>query len=191
MSSMKFLRRMLFGILLCFSTSVAAHDRQPFLHEFGELRVYFSDWLVVCDDWGNGSCRAVYYVLGDDDTTFFGESVLRLHQASAGGPIEFEFYDQGAPDPMGLMFMDVDGHQIASLSPRTDYSAYMANGQSSVMETIQINSPRNVARVVSEMKAGRWLTINYQRTSDERKEVAISLRGISAALRFMDRQLGK
>ncbi len=191
MSSIKFLYRMLFGILLCFSTSVAAHDRQPFMHEFGELRAYFSDWLVVCDDWGDGPCRAVYYVLGDDGATFFGESVLRLHQTSAGGPIEFEFYDQGSPEPMALMFMDVDGHQAASLSPRTDYSAYMANGQTQILETIQINGQRNVERIVSEMKAGRWLTINYQRTPDERKDVAISLRGISAALRFMERQLAK
>ena len=30
-----------------------------FLHEFGELRAYFKDWLVVCEDEGRGACRAV------------------------------------------------------------------------------------------------------------------------------------
>ncbi len=191
MLSLKFFRNALFCALLVFSSGAAAHNAKPFLHQFGELRVYFHDWLVVCDDWGDGPCRAVYYVLGEDGETFFGESVLTLRREQAGAPIEIEFFDRGAPEPSGLMFIRVDGHEIASLSPRTDYSAYMPNGTTQVMETVQFNTRRNVEQMVSEMRAGRWMEIDYQRTPDERKQVAISLRGISASLRFMDRQLAR
>ena len=184
----KFLRRAAFGALLVLCSGAAAHDARPFLHEFGELRVYFKDWLVVCDDWGKGACRAVYYVLGEDGETFFGESVLRLHRAQTGAPIEIEFFDRGAPEPTGLMFIRVDGHEIASLSPRTDYSAYMYNGTTQVMETVQFNNRRSVERMIAEMRAGRWLQFDYQRTATERKQVNISLRGLTASLRFIDRQ---
>ncbi len=191
MSSLKLFRNALFGMLFALSSGAAAHNAKPFLHEFGELRVYFHDWLVVCDDWGNGSCRAVYYVLGDGGDLFFGESVLRLHREQAGAPIEIEFFDRGSPEPAGLMFIRVDGNEIASLSPRTDYSTYMSNGTTQVMETVQFNNRRTVERMISEMRAGRWLEIDYQRTPDERKQVAISLRGLTASLRFIDRQLAR
>jgi invasion protein IalB len=188
MSSPKLFRNALLGALLFVSSGAAAHNAKPFLHEFGELRVYFHDWLVVCDDWGNGPCRAVYYVLGEDGDTSFGESVLRLHRERAGAPTEIEFFDRGAPEPSGLMFIRVDGHEVLSLSPRTDFSAYSTGG-SQVMETVQFNNHRNVERMISEMRAGRWMEIDYQRTSDERKQVTISLRGLTASLRFIDRQL--
>lgn len=186
----KWLKAILTTFVIMIPTVSIAHDARPFYHEFGELRVYFRDWLVVCDKFGDGPCRAVYYVLGDDGETFFGTSVLRIHKDSKNADARFELYDKDAPVPSGLMFMRVDGKEVASLSPSTDMMLNVVGQDSPIVDTLTISKSRIVDPVIEAMRAGRYLSIHWPR-GDAAKEIRISLRGFTAAMRFIDRQLAR
>ena len=87
---LRILFRMLFITVLmvfcCMNAKVSiAEDGKPFIHEFGELRVYYKYWLAVCDKNREGVCRMVAFNLSGTET-FFGRSELSVSPEQDGTP---------------------------------------------------------------------------------------------------------
>jgi hypothetical protein len=63
-----------------------------FLHPHGELRAYHGDWLAVCEEAGDGPCRAVQIMLEPSETRV-GPARLALERRE-GGRVDVVFHHQ-------------------------------------------------------------------------------------------------
>ena len=156
-----------------------------FLHSFGELRSYHGDWLDVCDDAGKGACRAVQTVLRKDGPTFFGESRLTLRAQDGGFAIEV--YDAGLPDGIGAtVVFDFGREQVPVTGWKVGEAAF-----DNVAETIAITDPAVVTPLMALIRAQRWLTVRYDLPDGTVGTARFSLRGSTAALDALTRQIAR
>ena len=170
------------GLLWLIATGGYAADGKPFIHPFGELRVYFRDWLVVCDESGNGSCRMVNYVYASvrPADPFFPKSRLSITPAQAGVAGVIEFYDAGAAADIGYLGIAIDGKQFP-----LERADYQTPTQTRMMESYFIHARDTLEQVVEHAIPGRWLAISYGHSADEYTTVTFSLLGFTRALEFI------
>ena len=151
----------------------AAQAEGWFLHPEGELRAYHGDWLAVCDNGGEGPCRAVQILLEPGETRV-GPARLVLEQNGVGG-LDIVFHHlalfEGVRDPLVL---EVDGDAV-TLAP--DHWAPGEPGRPNVIAAFHIADPALAEALVTRMKAGWRLTLRH-----DAGEATFSLRGVTAAL---------
>jgi len=144
-----------------------------FLHPFGELRAYHGDWLAVCNDAGEGPCRAVQIMLEPGETRV-GPARLSLEQAETGR-FDVVFHHEalmgGVRDPLVL---DIDGDLLTLSSGQW---APGEPGRPNVIAAFHIADPALAETLLARMKAGRRLTLRH-----DAGEARFSLRGVTAAL---------
>jgi hypothetical protein len=162
--------------------SSAARDGKPFIHKFGELRVYYKDWLVVCGKNGEGACRMVAYNRSGTET-FFGRSALTVFPEQDGVPAHIEFYCSGAPKLQKTPVKIKIGEMIADLQPGVDIF------DADTMETYDIRGDA-VHKIVEMMKVGRFISIHYGEKGVE-KEETFSLRGAAKSLSYIADRLSQ
>jgi len=179
------MRKYILILLIALSSlNLYAKDGVPFIHSFGELRVYFKDWLVVCADKGEGECRMVNYVnIGTDaDTGFFPESRLTITPNQRSKPTSLDFYHKDAPSQIDGITVSVDSEKFLF-----DAEDYQTPTQSRIMETYIIKNETKLEKMIMESKLGRWLRFTYYK-GDNYKSVNFSLRGFSKAYEFIKKQ---
>lgn len=172
-------------IVLLFVTSIHlfAKDGVPFIHSFGEERVYFKDWLVVCANKGQGECRMVNYLNRTNSQKidgFFPDSRLSITPNQGDMTTSLDFYDQNAPSDIKGITISVDGEIFMF-----DASDYQTPTQSRMMETYIIKNANKLDKIIQESKSSRWLTFIYQDINSEYKRVKFSLRGFAKAYEFI------
>ncbi|CAA6818555.1 MAG: Unknown protein [uncultured Sulfurovum sp.] len=179
---------MLIILMLGTTVNLSAKDGVPFIHSFGELRVYYKDWLVVCADKGDGECRMVNYVNKDSSqkTGFFPDSRLTLIPAQLGKAASIDFFDKGAPSEVNGISIDVDGKAFS-----VQASGYDTPEKNRVMETYIVHDEVTLKEVVKLSKPARWLTFSYEGISGQVSKVRFSLRGFTKALAFIKKQESK
>jgi invasion protein IalB len=150
-----------------------------FLHPYGELRAYHGDWLAVCDNAGEGPCRAVQIMLEPGETRV-GPARLALERRNSGR-FDIVFHHQaligGVRDPLALV---IDGQSL-TLAP--DQWATGEPGLPNVIAAFHIVDPALIETLVARMKAGRRLTLRH-----DAGEAHFSLRGVTAALAAIEAQ---
>lgn len=153
-----------------------------FLHQFGELRAYHGDWLAVCDNGGEGPCRAVQILLEPGETRV-GPARLALARSDTGR-FDVIFHHQllfdGVHDPLVL---EIDG---AALTLEPGQWAPGEPGLPNVIAAFHIADPALAETLVARMKAGRRLTLRHDAGAAE-----FSLRGVTAALAAIDAQVAR
>jgi len=171
-----------FVVVLWFSL-LGAKEGVPFIHSFGELRVYYKDWLVVCKDKGEGECRMVNYLNQNNQTTgFFPNSRLSIVPMQGSNQLVLDFYQHNAPET-------IDGISIELGQKRFDFNSsdYKTPEQTRMMETYMIYHQSKLASVIEESKGARWLTFTYH-LKNHTQSVKFSLRGFTKALKFIYKQ---
>lgn len=153
-----------------------------FAHPFGELRAYHGDWLAVCNDLGQGPCRAVQTPLEPGETRV-GMARLALERGPDGG-MTITLSDLAMPEAgPATPRLFVDGREAAL--PAGSW-APGEPGLPGVLHSMAITDPALVADLLAQMKAGRWLELRH-----EGGAVTFSLRGVTAALAAIETQAGK
>ena len=150
-----------------------------FLHEFGELRAYFKDWLVVCEDEGRGACRAVQYQPDPDGDGTWGIARMAVHRLSQGGHglvLYIKGMNSAAAHPVTVL-IDERSWQLAPEDWRPGDLAVR-----NVAETITFTDPLIADQVLGAMRAGLSMTV----TSGDGQTAMISLRGLTASRLAMD-----
>ncbi|HHH19945.1 MAG TPA: hypothetical protein ENK86_05510 [Campylobacterales bacterium] len=175
-------------ILVVISLNLLAKDGVPFVlsKPFDELRVYYKDWLVVCNDRGAGTCRMVNYVYRPENherQSFFPDSRLSITPAQEAQEAVLDFYDRGAPSEITELSVSVDRDRFAF-----DSADYQTPEQNRIMETYLVTNPNKLTQVIDLSKPARWLTIKYTGSSGESHTVRFSLMGFTKALAFIERQ---
>ncbi|MBU1668210.1 hypothetical protein KKC13_07295 [bacterium] len=174
-------------ILILFGTSLnlSAKDGVPFIHPFGELRVYFKDWLVVCADKGEGECRMVNYVNHDSKqkTGFFPDSRLTIVPAQSEKTASLDFYHKNAPSVIDSITIAVDRKKLS-----LDSEDYQTPEQNRMMETYVVDNETKLNTIIEASKPGRWLTFTYAYPDNQHKKVRFSLRGFTKAFAFIAKQ---
>lgn len=175
-------------ILVGISLNLSAKDGVPFLlpKPFDELRVYYKDWLVVCNDRGAGTCRMVNYVYRPDNherQSFFPDSRLSITPAQGTQEAVLDFYDRGAPPAINGLSLSVDQDRFAF-----DSADYQTPEQNRIMETYLVTHPNKLSQIIHLSKPARWLTVKYTGSSGESHTVRFSLMGFTKALAFIERQ---
>lgn len=184
------------GMLGLLLTSAYAKDGQPFIHSFGELRVYFQDWLVVCEDNGRGVCRMVNIKLTNPTDHFFGNSQLTvypgLQQPRKSAMPEYanlafmQFFKRDMPTLQGKVSIAVDGKEITELQPHEsvfDYTSERSKNKGIAIETYWLEGDA-AQRVIHALPVGKKLSIRYWQNNVEKTET-FSLRGAAKSLAFM------
>lgn len=172
----------LFLLTMLLPCRSAAIDGRPFIHEFGELRVYCNDWLTVCEEKGEGTCRTATFGL-EPGQTFFSESELTVYPAQGGRPASVEFFHRGAPSPPEGDIIVQTENRIFELR-REDFHLKRTPLGTPILETYEITDPRIVPPLIRDMLSGRWIYFSYD-TGDRLKTVKFSLLGLSRALGFI------
>jgi invasion protein IalB len=153
-----------------------------FQHPFGELRAYHGDWLAVCDNAGDGPCRAVQIMLEPGETRV-GPARLALERHD-GGLFAIVFHHhaliEGVPDPLVL---SIDGEAL-TLAP--DQWAAGEPGLPNVIAAFHIVDAALAEMLVARMKAGWRLTLSH-----DAGEARFSLRGLTAALAAIETQAAR
>lgn len=184
--------RIVFGMLFitvlmvfcCMNAKVSiAEDGKPFIHQFGELRVYYKDWLVVCDKNGEGACRIAAYNRSGTET-FFGRSVLTVFPEQYGAPAFIEFFCRGVPKLQKTPVKIKIGAMIAELQPGVDIF-----DKDHTIEVYDIRGDA-VHKIVEMMRAGRFISIHYGEKGAE-KEETFSLLGAAKSLSYIEDRLSK
>lgn len=149
------------------------------MHPYGELRAYHGDWLAVCNDRGEGPCRAVQIVL-DPGETRVGPARLSLEQNASGG-LDVVFFHvllmAGIADPL---ILDLDGEEW-TLTP--DEWSPGEPGLPNVIAAFHLSDPALAGELVQRMKAGRRLVLRHPAG-----EAVFSLRGVTTALAAIEAQ---
>ena len=186
-------------IFLCcygfFFDSAFAKESKPFIHPFGELRVYYQDWLVVCENKGQGVCRMVNMKLDNPKDSFFGHSRLSVYPARQGArqsalpeysnAATIEFFKRDAPPLQGVVSVAIDGKTIAELTPNADI--FDSSSKAISVETYLVEGDA-ANRIIDVMPKGRWFSIRYWRDNTQVTE-RFSLRGAAKALAFMSNRI--
>ena len=164
-------------VAVCISSAVFAGPW--FMHKFGELRSYHGAWLNVCQDRGQGPCRATQSYVPKGTDRFFGQSKLTVHIES-DGKHSIEVYDAKMPalKDVNITFQ-FDGETI-----EVDQSHWQLGerGLTNVMETIYLPPSDMVSRLIELIRAKRTLLVTYPIASGKTGEAPFSLSGSSAAL---------
>lgn len=190
----------IFGMLGLLLTSAYAQDGKPFIHLFGELRVYFQDWLVVCEDNGRGVCRMVNIKLTNPTDHFFGNSQLTVYpglqqprKSAMPENVNFPFmlfFKRDMPALQGKVSIAVDGKVITELQPHEsvfDYTSDRSKNKAIAIETYWLDG--EVAQsVIHALPNGNRLSIRYWNNNVEKTET-FSLRGVAKSLAFMENKI--
>ena len=152
-------------------------------HEFGELRAHHGDWLAVCDDEGAGPCRAVQSAPDPGSKAFFDQRIA-VHQIDGTPDWAIEIMDRGMQERNveALTFV-FDGEAVA-VPP----GAWQVGDLHSELagETVTVIDKDVSADLVTRMKAGRRLLIQYEPQGTGDGEGRYSLRGITAATKAIE-----
>jgi hypothetical protein len=178
------MRLKLLAVFVLWVSLLSAKDGVPFIHSFGELRVYYKDWLVVCKDRGEGECRMVNYLNSNNQPTgFFAQSRLSLTPSQGTNKIELDFYQQNAPSSIESITIELD-------AKRFDFNAtdYTTPNEHNMLETYIINNPTKLFPIIEGSRDARWLTFTYRYATHQEKSVKFSLLGFSKALEFIYKQ---
>lgn len=172
--------RLFLAILLTLASLNSAKAGEWFLHEFGELRSYHGDFLAVCQNAGDGPCRAVQHLWGPgDDKPFFGIARLGVHRINTGD-YAVELFARVLPDdPVGPFSLTIDG-RAQDVSPDA-FSLTSPEGYA-VAETVSLHAGPETSAIVAGMKRGFFLTFTYPEGRD-----VYSLRGLTAALNAIEK----
>lgn len=180
------LKYILILLMLGGTVNLSAKDGVSFIHSFGELRVYFKDWLVVCADKGEGECRMVNYVYDKNNhekEKFFPDSRLTLIPAQSNKGAIIDFYHKNAPSEIIGIDIAVDREKYSF-----DETDYKTPKQNRVMETYIVNNQTKLKNIMEASKPARWLTFRYVGISGQESKVRFSLRGFTKAFNFIQRQ---
>lgn len=158
---------------------VAAQDWS--LHEFGERRAFFKDWLAVCADAGAGPCRLVRS--SRDNTSSAFDTRVTLHRSPEGWHIEV--MDRGLPahSLSELRFVFDDMQRVVVTRDDFDAGAWTVP---SVSDTVTINDPETVDKLLDAMRGGMDLRISYLPTGSGDGTAVVPLRGVTAGLAELD-----
>lgn len=196
----KISKKCLLVLFYALSLAADAKDGQPFIHPFGELRVYYQDWLVVCEDKGQGACRMVKMNLPSKKEHFFGTSQISVYPGAqqprksdmpeyANLPF-ISFFKRGIPALQGVVEIAIDGTGIARLQPNQavfDSSSNETSKKAMAIETYWLEGA-TAGQIIDAMRHGRWLTVRYWQGGAQLTE-PFSLRGAAQALMFMQNKL--
>jgi hypothetical protein len=196
----KISKNCLFVLFYALSLNAYAKDGQPFIHPFGELRVYYQDWLVVCEDKGQGVCRMVKMNLPSKKEHFFGTSQLTVYpgaqQPRKSAVSEYanlpfiSFFKRGIPALQGVVDIAVDGKTIAQLQPNQhvfDNSSNETSKKPIAMETYWLEGD-TAGQIIDTMRHGRLLSVRYWHNNTQMTE-NFSLRGAAQALAFIQNKV--
>lgn len=175
-----------------FQAAALAGDGKPFIHPFGELRVYHQDWLVVCENKGKGVCRMVNMKLDKKKDHFFGNSELTIYPAAQGlressvvgykNAAVIEFFKRDMAKLEGMVSVEVDGKTIAEFKPND--GVFDSSSQKNLaLETYGFEGDA-VKRILAAIPHGKRLKISY-RQNDRQATEAFSLRGAAESLAFI------
>jgi len=166
------------GVLVALSAAPAL-AKDWFLHPYGELRAYHGDWLAVCEEGGEGACRAVQILLEPGETRV-GPARLALERKDAGH-FDVVFHHQALfAGVRGPLVLDIDGEAL-TLSP--GQWAPGEPGRPNVIAAFHIADVELAKDLVARMKAGARLTLRH-----DAGEAQFSLRGVTAALAAIEAQ---
>ena len=167
------------------TVNLSAKDGVAFMHPFGELRVYFKDWLVLCADKGEGECRMVNYVNNNSKkkTGFFGDSRLTIIPAQENNPAVLEFFHRDAPSLIDSIRIAVDRKKFSFTT--VDYET---PEQNRMMETYILHNQTQLNTIFEASKPARWLIFTYAYDENKHKKVRFSLRGFTKAWAFIENQ---
>lgn len=166
-------------IILLISLNLFAKEATPFIHHFGELRVYFKDWLVVCYDNGVGECRMVNYIYRSEKSDkFFGDSVLTIYPKR----VKIDFYNKNAPSNILDITIFVDKKEF--LFNSNDYITPNSGGN--ILETYSIKNKNSIKKIIKESKPSRWIIFIYKDIYNNTTKVKFSLMGFTKAVEFIE-----
>jgi hypothetical protein len=190
-------------LALCFYSSLItiSYSKEPktFIHPFGELRVYYRDWLVVCEDKGNGICRMVATKLNNKAEPFFGYTRLTLYPPSqfprkSNNPdytnqTFIDFFKRDLPPLQGAVTINIDGKQLLQLQPHHTIFDSQSNQQQhkvTALETYWFEAD-NASLLMAKMNTGKQLSIHYL-TNNIPQQESFSLAGFNKALAFIQKR---
>lgn len=150
---------------------------------YGETRAYFRDWLAACRP--GGYCSVLgYNGAGPNAAGVDANYILRVAQPEAGGRYEVIFTGvQAYASDESAIDVFVDGRPVQSFEPTGDESWFRPP---QVANEHQIPTSPSQFVIVPAMKAGRSMTVVFQDTEGRNRQVAFSLMGLSAALRWIE-----
>ncbi|WP_114389836.1 hypothetical protein [Notoacmeibacter marinus] len=156
-----------------------------FVHPFGELRAYHGDWLAVCDDKGEGRCRAVHSERKSADDRFFGKSRVALLRID-DNRWAIEFHDEGlSASELHSLAFTVDG----KTTPIPQGALKIGTPDvDNVADTVTIMDATLAGELVAKMRAGNRLIIDYQPSATDGKAL-VSLRGATAVTDAIEAQI--
>lgn len=177
---MNILKPFLLIVSLLLPNMLMAADNKPFIHQFGELRVYYKDWLVVCQDKGYGVCRMKTSIL-EDGQTFFDKSSVTYHPTYRAQKARLELFSRTPiSTETGVITLRIDQQTFKLKAPNDFKPHYTALG-GLVSETYDITNPKVLTPIVAAMKQGKRLSVQYDQHAPE----IYSLRGVIASLLFI------
>lgn len=166
--------------LLLAATPAKATDW--FLHTYGELRAYHAHWLAVCNDGGEGACRAVQYEADPGSSAIFDERIA-VHRIDGTPDWRIEVMDRGMPETLtGLRFV-IDGETF-----EVEPAGYRMGGIEyvNVAETVLITDPDLNYQLLGKMRAGNRLTVHYAPGGSGDGKAVFSLTGFTSATNAID-----
>ena len=171
--------RALLAVMALAAAPVAAQDW--FLHDFGERRAFFKDWLAVCSDAGAGPCRLVRSSRDATNSAF--DTRVSLHRSPEGWHIEV--MDRGLPahSLSELRFVFDDTQRVVVTRDGFDAGAWTVP---SVSDTVTINDPETVDKLLDAMRGGIELRISYAPIGSGDGAAVVPLRGVTAGLAELD-----
>jgi len=172
--------KILITILLSINL-LQAKEGVPFIHSFGELRVYYKDWLVVCQDKGEGECRMVNYLNQNNQPTgFFPNSRLSIVPMQGSNQMVLDFYQHNA-------LSTIEGITIELGEKRFDFNSsdYKTPDETRMMETYILHHQSKLSSLIEHSKKARWLVFSYHYAQNQAQSVTFSLLGFSKALEFI------
>lgn len=172
----------LLGGAAALSTAPAA--AQTGLHQkYGETRAYFRDVLAACRP--GGYCSVLSYNgAGPDAAGVDADYIFRVGSAATG--LDYELIFTGVASYVAEespITVIIDGRKIAVLEPGADLGWSVSQ---SVNEYGFSQSVGNLT-VLPAMKAGRFMTLAFRDQQGRDRSVRFSLRGVTAALRWIER----
>ncbi|MCR9089191.1 MAG: hypothetical protein NXH97_20905 [Rhodobacteraceae bacterium] len=158
------------------ATGANAADGQWFESRFGEQRSYFQDWLAVCDDSGAGQCRLVQEAASDaPDSSFYRVAILLL-EADRRWVMEISSRYMSA-DQLNDVSFTIDGDVIDS--PEGSWKVG-SNEVANIADTITVTDPELMGTLMTGMRDGASMQIDYLPPGNGSGVVGVSLRGVTA-----------
>ncbi|MGI9482293.1 MAG: DUF1176 domain-containing protein [Hyphomicrobiales bacterium] len=168
------------GILLSFAVSALAQTQTAEDPPFGERREYFRDWLAACRE--DTYCSATAYVRPGSGA--FGEAYV-LRVGREGGDfsqfvISFTAIDD-MPAKGELLNVRVVGGPAFALAPGAGYMTIGSKNEYFFTDQAMLD------KLFPAMKAGSQMSISFRDDRGETHTANFSLRGMSAALKWINK----